>query len=75
MHTTVVTYDRLDCAFNNAGTGGGGLLHECSEEEWYRIVAVNLTGVWRGTKYQIAQMRTPGGGANRRDPQPRLRGQ
>ena len=74
MHTTVVTYGRLDCAFNNASTGGGGQLHECSEEEWYRIVAVNLTGVWRCMTYQIVQMRAQGGGADRRDPQPRLRG-
>ena len=45
--TAVETYGRLDCAFNNAGIGGrGALTHEYSEEEWSRVLAVNLTGVW-----------------------------
>src|SRR4051812_3533672 len=34
VRQTVTTYGRLDCAFNNAGIGGGGLLHEVPEAEW-----------------------------------------
>jgi NAD(P)-dependent dehydrogenase (short-subunit alcohol dehydrogenase family) len=30
---TVTTYGRLDYAFNNAGVGGGGPLHEFAEED------------------------------------------
>jgi NAD(P)-dependent dehydrogenase (short-subunit alcohol dehydrogenase family) len=43
----VATYGRLDCAFNNAGIEGeGGNTHECSEENWARVISINLTGVW-----------------------------
>jgi NAD(P)-dependent dehydrogenase (short-subunit alcohol dehydrogenase family) len=63
VRQTVATYGRLDCAFNNAGIGGGGLLHEVSEAEWDRMVNINLKGVWLCMKYQITQMLTQGGGA------------
>lgn len=54
---TVETYGRLDCAFNNAGIGGrGALTHEYTEEEWNRVLAVNLTGVWLCMKAEIIQM-------------------
>jgi NAD(P)-dependent dehydrogenase (short-subunit alcohol dehydrogenase family) len=53
----VETYGQLDCAFNNAGIGGrGALTHEYGEEEWNRILAVNLTGVWLCMKAEIIQM-------------------
>jgi NAD(P)-dependent dehydrogenase (short-subunit alcohol dehydrogenase family) len=43
----VATYGRLDCAFNNAGIEGeGGNTHECTEENWARVISINLTGVW-----------------------------
>src|SRR4051812_39804928 len=35
---TVASYGRLDYAFNNAGVGHGGLLHEITEEEWDRVL-------------------------------------
>ena len=46
MQKTVATYGRLDCAFNNAGTGFAGPLHELTEEEWDRVIDINLKGVW-----------------------------
>jgi NAD(P)-dependent dehydrogenase (short-subunit alcohol dehydrogenase family) len=58
----VATYGRLDCAFNNAGIGGrGGYTHECTEENWNRVIAINLTGVWLCMKAEIAQMLKQGG--------------
>lgn len=61
---TVETYGRLDCAFNNAGIGGrSALTHEYSEEEWNRVLAVNLTGVWLCMKAEITQMLKQGSGA------------
>jgi NAD(P)-dependent dehydrogenase (short-subunit alcohol dehydrogenase family) len=63
IRTTVATYGRLDCAFNNAGIGGGGLLHEVAEEAWDRMVNINLKGVWLCMKYQITQMLMQGDGA------------
>ena len=58
------TFGRLDCAFNNAGIGGAGrLTHEYSEEEWNRVIAINLTGVWLCMKAEITQMLKQGSGA------------
>ncbi|MDO8434021.1 MAG: SDR family oxidoreductase [Candidatus Binatus sp.] len=59
----VEKYGRIDCAFNNAGIEGqSGLTHECTEENWNRVIAINLTGVWLCMKAEIAQMLKQGGG-------------
>ena len=59
----VASFGRLDCAFNNAGIEGeGALTHKCSEENWNRVIAINLTGVWLCLKAEIAQMLSQGGG-------------
>ena len=62
---TIETYGRLDCAFNNAGIEGqvGPNIADCSEENWGRIIAVNLTGVFLCMKYEIPQMLKQGGGS------------
>ena len=36
---------------------------DCTEEEFDRTIAVNLTGVWLCMKYEIQQMLSQGGGA------------
>jgi NAD(P)-dependent dehydrogenase (short-subunit alcohol dehydrogenase family) len=60
----VQTYNRLDCAFNNAGISGGrGRIHEYTEDDWSRVLNINLTGVWLCMKYEIIQMLNQGGGA------------
>ncbi len=59
----VEKYGRLDCAFNNAGIEGqGGLTHECTVENWNRVIAIDLTGVWLCMKAEIAQMMKQGKG-------------
>lgn len=63
VHTTVESYGRLDYAFNNAGVVGRGPVHELPEEEWDRIININLKGVWLCVKYEIAQMLKQGSGA------------
>jgi NAD(P)-dependent dehydrogenase (short-subunit alcohol dehydrogenase family) len=56
-------YGKLDIMFNNAGTPGPGkLIADITEEEWNRVLAVNLTGVFLGTKYAIPEMLKGGGG-------------
>ena len=61
---TVESYGRLDCAFNNAGIGGGrAKTAKCTEEEWERVISINLKGVWLCMKYEIPQMLEQGGGA------------
>jgi NAD(P)-dependent dehydrogenase (short-subunit alcohol dehydrogenase family) len=59
----VSTHGRLDCAFNNAGIeGAGALTHKCSMENWNRVIAINLTGVFLCMKAEIAQLLKQGGG-------------
>jgi NAD(P)-dependent dehydrogenase (short-subunit alcohol dehydrogenase family) len=63
VRTAVEAYGRLDCAHNNAGIADGGPTHECPEQVWARVIAVNLTGVWLCMKHELAQMLVQGGGA------------
>ena len=60
----VSEYGGLDCAFNNAGLVGSvaGIV-DTTEEEWNRVVAINLTGVWLCMKYEIPELLKRGGGA------------
>jgi NAD(P)-dependent dehydrogenase (short-subunit alcohol dehydrogenase family) len=59
----VETYGRLDCAFNNAGVEGTmSTTADCTEDNWDRIISVNLRGVWLCLKYEIPQMLKQGGG-------------
>lgn len=63
----VEVYGRLDCAFNNAAIAEGvfSLVADFSEEEFDRVVSVNLKGVWLCMKREIQQMlrQQPSGGA------------
>ncbi len=64
MYKVVETYGRLDCAFNNAGVEGHtAVTTECSIENWNRVIAINLTGVFLCMKYEIALMLKHGGGS------------
>ncbi|MFC1925514.1 glucose 1-dehydrogenase [Chloroflexota bacterium] len=60
----VETYGRLDCAHNNAGIGGEwGRMADTSEENWDRIMGINLKGIWYCMRAEIHQMVKQGGGA------------
>ena len=60
----VRSYGQLDCAFNNAGIGGtGASTDQYAEEDWDRLMAVNLKGVWLCLKYELQQLRRQGRGA------------
>ncbi len=64
VNKTVETYGQLDCAFNNAGIEGAAkFTTECTEEEFDRTIAVNVTGVWLCMKYEIQHMLSHGGGS------------
>jgi len=55
--TTVERFGRLDAAMNNAGiTSPSFRFHEMPLEEWHRMLAVNLTGVFLCMKHELAQM-------------------
>lgn len=52
----VERFGRLDFAHNNAGIGVHHLLHETADEDFDRVIAVNLRGTFLGMKHQIRQM-------------------
>jgi NAD(P)-dependent dehydrogenase (short-subunit alcohol dehydrogenase family) len=57
----VARFGRLDFAHNNAGIGVHALLADTEDEDFDRIVAVNLRGTFLGMKHQIRQMLGNGG--------------
>jgi NAD(P)-dependent dehydrogenase (short-subunit alcohol dehydrogenase family) len=62
----VAAFGSLDCAFNNAGISGGRdrlLTADYLEEDWDRVISINLKGVWLCMKAEIPQMLKQGGGA------------
>ncbi len=69
VQAAVKAFGGLDCAFNNAGiaayqvNAGGQKIADVAPEAWQRLLDVNLTGVWRCLRHEVAQMRTQGGGA------------
>lgn len=64
LRSTLSAFGRLDYAFNNAGIEGQGApTAECTRENWDRIIAINLTGVWLCMRHEIPQMLVQGGGA------------
>lgn len=61
---TVEAFGRLDYAHNNAGIEGvQAPCAECTEENWDKTIAINLTGVFNCCKAEIPEMLKVGGGA------------
>jgi NAD(P)-dependent dehydrogenase (short-subunit alcohol dehydrogenase family) len=61
---TVATFGRLDAAYNNAGVQN--VLAETADttrEDYDRVMAINLRGVWSCMKFELRQMRAQGNGA------------
>ncbi len=60
---TVRAFGRLDVLFPSAGVGAGGTVVDTSEEDWDRVVNLDLRGVYLSCKYAIPEMCKVGGGA------------
>lgn len=60
----VSTFGRLDVAYNNAGVQSPvAETADASGEEFDRVIAINLRGIWNCMKYELLQMRKQGSGA------------
>src|SRR6266576_7266247 len=63
VEQTVASFGRLDAAFNNAGVQSPiAETADASGEEFDRVNAVNLRGIWSCMKYELLQMRKQGSG-------------
>src|SRR5258708_5949627 len=64
VEQTVSIFGRLDAAFNNAGVQSPvAETADASGEDFDRVIAINLRGVWNCMKYERLQMREQGSGA------------
>ena len=63
VRQTVERWGRLDVLVNNAGIYFILPLAQVPEEEWDRLININLKGVYLGCKYAIPQMVSQGKGA------------
>lgn len=59
--STIKRFGRLDILFNNAGIMSPGLLHLVSEDEWNRVIAINLTASFLACKYALPELMKHGG--------------
>ncbi len=64
VNLAIEKFGRLDVAVNNAGiTGNLKPLADYGLDAWNKVIAVNLSGVFYGMKYQIPALLRSGGGS------------
>jgi 3alpha(or 20beta)-hydroxysteroid dehydrogenase len=63
VDAAAVAMGGITIMFNNAGIGSQAPLHEWAPEEWDRLLAVNLTGVFLGFRAAVPHIRASGGGS------------
>lgn len=57
VEKVVSTFGALDIALNNAGIGGTpNKVGDMTEQEWLKVINVNLNGVFNCMKHELAQM-------------------
>jgi NAD(P)-dependent dehydrogenase (short-subunit alcohol dehydrogenase family) len=61
---TVARFGGLDLALNNAGGPGRyASVSDVTDEDWQKVLALNMTATWLCMKYEIPEMEKRGGGA------------
>ena len=64
VERAIAGFGRLDAAFNNAGVQAPAVeTADASGEDFDRVNAINLRGVWNCMKYELRRMREQGSGA------------
>ena len=63
VEATVSRFGKLNVLVNNAGISPPGTIEDTSVETWDQTMAVNVRGVFLGTKAAIPEMRKAGGGS------------
>jgi meso-butanediol dehydrogenase / (S,S)-butanediol dehydrogenase / diacetyl reductase len=63
VETAMERSGRIDALFNNAGIGSTADITSCSAEEWERVFAVNVRGVFLGIKNVLPHMLARGIGS------------
>jgi NAD(P)-dependent dehydrogenase (short-subunit alcohol dehydrogenase family) len=56
------TFGRIDILFNNAGITSSRTMLDSAEEEWFRVIEVNVKGTFLCTKAVAPIMKAQGGG-------------
>jgi len=60
----ITSYGKIDILINNAGVyPPGSTTENTTLEQWNRIIAINVTGPFIGTKHVVPHLRARGGGA------------
>jgi meso-butanediol dehydrogenase/(S,S)-butanediol dehydrogenase/diacetyl reductase len=63
VNGTVERFGRLDILFNNAGITSSGTVDTLSDEDWHRVMNVDVSSVFYGCRAAVPVMREQGGGA------------
>ncbi|MGH3230987.1 MAG: SDR family oxidoreductase [Streptosporangiaceae bacterium] len=62
MQAAADRFGRIDVLVNNAGLGGTASVLDMTDEQWFRILDVTLTGTFRCTRAALRQMVAQGRG-------------
>jgi NAD(P)-dependent dehydrogenase (short-subunit alcohol dehydrogenase family) len=64
VRRTVAEFGRVDAAFNNAAVMAHiAPIADSSDEDWQRVIGINLRGVWSCMKHELREMERLGSGA------------